>query len=113
MDEHYTIATADDILDTFAQLLATRYGPCDRVALHTAPTLSLYGEIVWGYASEGDAPGTFILAITEDMPQVVMRATMVHEWAHLAAVDIYGHWDHGPQWGVCYSEVYRRFYGTT
>lgn len=50
--------------------------------------------------------------IDPTMPWYTIIETLVHEFAHALCWQWYGNGtNHGPQWGVAYSEVYRAVYG--
>jgi hypothetical protein len=56
----------------------------------------------------------FLIEVNKDLTALESEHTLLHEWAHMYA------WrphhplsgDHGPDWGVWYSQVWRQYYGT-
>jgi hypothetical protein len=54
----------------------------------------------------------FEIHLDSTMPFYCLIETLVHEFAHALCWQWYGNGtNHGPQWGVAYSEVYRAVYG--
>jgi hypothetical protein len=58
---------------------------------------------------------TFLIELSNGLTEGETEHILLHEWAHMYA------WrphhplsgDHGPDWGVWYSTVWRQYYGTT
>jgi hypothetical protein len=56
----------------------------------------------------------FLIEVNKDLTERESEHIVLHEWAHMYA------WrphhplsgDHGPDWGVWYSQVWRQYYGT-
>ena len=63
----------------------------------------------------GKSRHRFTIEIHGDLSEYETEHVLIHEWAHMLA------WrphhplsgDHGPDWGVWYSAVWRQYYGVT
>lgn len=80
-----------------------RVGPVDLV-------LDPLGDHIRGLCEyDGE---TFKISVDGTLAYYVVMETLVHEFAHALCWQWYGNGtNHGPQWGVAYSEVYRAVYG--
>jgi hypothetical protein len=72
-------------------------------------------EVLNGFPGDTDKKREkFTILIDKALSNMETQWTLIHEWAHMMDWRPYrplSH-DHGPTWGVHYSEVYQAFYHT-
>lgn len=65
------------------------------------------------HADTGKSRDKFTITIDKSLTYYETEQFMIHEWAHVLAWRPYHplSGDHGPDWGVWYSIVYRKYFG--
>lgn len=56
---------------------------------------------------------TFSIVVNQNLNDYELEHVLIHEWAHMMAWRPYHPLvgDHGPDWGVWYAVVYRKYHG--
>lgn len=106
----------DDWLLDLARALFAGAPPAEAVYLRVLPEWPEEWADLLGWTAWNPLAGRYDVVVNGRLPRPLVEAVIVHELAHVLADDAGGHAgegcyvdDHGPYWGVAYSQVYRAY----